>query len=323
MRGGEQRLDDAVAAWSRDGNRAWLVDGARRGEPFLQVSAPAPGSVLEWELRQLAELGYLQLGPLWIPVAWLRDGARYRTEVTRIAAHVAARTAGSGVAPSEYFAKAAAELAPLLQLWPHVVAVPTDARLTVDEMILLRAVPVHPLGVVAAPAFADGALRSPAEFFWHDVDHARFKLRADLAAAGVDVPDAYRNGSTWDATTGRHRTFVAVAEARGRSALRSSFAAAPARLGLARRLLAGIDGLADRALTEAARWLLFEIVHEKSHPFSVPVLTRELGRTAHQDKLQAKCARGFFGDDGPGPAVAARLRDAAIWLRRLVAEPVR
>ncbi len=319
-RGDEQRLDDVVAAWSLGGNRAWLVEGVRRGEPFLLVSPPAAGSVLAWELEQLASLGYLQLGPLWVPVAWLRDAACYRRVVTLIAAHVGDATGGDGIAAPEYVAKAAADLEPLLRLWPHVLALPTSAALAIDDLVLLRSLPVHPLGVVDRPAFGDGALRSPAEFFFHDVDHARFKLREDLLAVGIAAPDAYVDGTTWDGATGRHRAIVDAAGRLGGNALQRSFADAPARLSLARALLGAIAVLADRALAEAARWLLFEIVHEKSFPLVPAVLLREGVRPTHVAKLRDKAGRGFFGDCGPTADAIDRLDDAGTWLMDRVRE---
>ena len=63
--------------------------------------------------------------------------------------------------------------------------------------------PVTAYSELTQTEWADGRPCSPAEFFFHDVDHARFKLREDLAARGVTIPDAYVNGTTLDPATGR------------------------------------------------------------------------------------------------------------------------
>jgi len=103
------------------------------------------------------------------------------------AEHVLADAVGS--AP-EYVPKVAGELASLLAMWPHVLLLPTSRSLSLDDLLRLRAWPLHPLGVVAQPARADGAVRSVAEYFAHDVDHARYKVREDLRVRGQAVPDA-------------------------------------------------------------------------------------------------------------------------------------
>lgn len=314
-RHGEQTLADVLPRWSLAGNRDWLADGLQCGEPFLQVSTAAPGSVLAWELAQLRAGGCVRLGPFWLPARWLHDGAHYRRVLRLVAEHVLALP-GDGV--PVYVPKALAELEPLLAAWPFVVALPATARWSIDDLVLARAWPVHPLGVVAGPRHADGAPRSPGEFFCHDVDHARFKLREDLLARGVDVPDPYVDGGTFDAGRGVHRS-VLPALLPHLSAV--GWREAPGREARARRWLAAAAALPD-ALAEAARWLLFELVHEKGLPLDANVLARALATDAHVAKLRRKAAAGFFARRGPGAAAIARLDDARRWWRsRFVAEP--
>ncbi len=309
---GEQRLADVVGRWSLAINHEWLVDGVRAGAPFLQVSTAAPGSVLAWEIEQLRAEGCVRAGPFWVPVAWLADAERYRRLVRLVAEHALALP-GSGEA--HYVPKTRHELEPLLALWPHVLLLPTSAPLSIDEMMLARAWPVHGLGVVQAPTWGDGRWLSPAEFFCHDLDHARFKVREDLRARGLAIPDAYVGGTTWDAAAGAHRTFVAAALPHADA---SGWATARARERRVAAWLAAIAAEPRRELAGAARWLLFELVHEKSLPIDGDVLAAALADDAHVRKLQSKCATGFFGANAPAPAVRAQLMPAREWLREQV-----
>lgn len=311
-RGGEERLSDVLSRWSLDGNRDWLMAGTRREEPFLQLSAAVAGTVLAWEIEQLRADGYLGVGPFWVPVRWLRDPDGYRRVVRLVAEHVLAAPAhGEAI----YVPKARRELEPLLAMWPFALVLPTSRRLSIDELILARAWPVHPLGVVTAPTPADGAVRSPGEFFFHDVDHARFKVREDLLLRGIDVGDPYVDGTTWDAQRGEHRAVLAAAVEHGAS---SGWRRAAERSALAHAWLGAIANEPDRDLAEAARWLLFEMVHEKSLPIDRGVLGRALATPVHEAKLAAKCRRGFFGANGPLPTALERLGAARQWLLRIV-----
>ena len=311
---GERWLCDDVARWTLRANAQWLDDAAAGAEPVMQVSPASPGSVLAWELARLRANGYLRLGPLWLPRRWFTDPIAYRRAVAAAFAHVASRPAaavGAATAVAEFRPKAAAELRPLLRLWPHVLAVPTTAALSPSDLIRLRAWPVHPLGIVPRPQWADGGSRSAIEFFCHDLDHARFKIREDLLARGIGIPDAYVDGDTFDAASGRHRTFLAAARPHVDG---SGWRGAPVRAALAEGCLIGSRRLADRDLGRAVRWLLFELVHEKSLPLDAAVLVRELAHDRHVQKLAGKVDRGFYGGVAPERAVVRRLPDACAWL---------
>lgn len=313
-RPGQQRLDDVLARWSLAGNAEWLDDGVRRGEPFLQISPLAPGSVLGWELERIRAAGYVAVGPYWVPAGWSSYGDSYRRIVRLVAEHVLALPdEGEAI----YVPKARAELEPLLALWPHIVALPTTAVLSIDAMIAGRAFPVHPLGVVAQPTWADGRWCSPAEFFCHDLDHARFKVREDLLALGFDVPDAYVNGTTLDPVTGSHRVILTAVQERVGARL---WQVAAQRDALAHQLLAAIAAEPHRELAEAARWLLFELVHEKSLPLDAALLGRELATDVHVQKLCSKCAKGFYAACAPVPTVIAQFEAARQWLAAACAE---
>ncbi len=320
-RDGECRLRDVVERWSLAANAAWIDAGVMRRATFLQVSPPIAGSVLAFELRRLCAHGYVAIGPFHVPGDWDRDFASYCDVVRRVAAHVTSESAAlahgeRAVAPPEFAPKAAAELEPLLGLWPHVVAVPTSRALSIDTLLRLRGTTIHPLGVVARPTFADGRLRSPAEFFFHDVDHARFKLREDLATTGDTIPDPYRDGTTFDAARGAHR---AVLSSVGRESIAAVARRAPARRTWVARLRASVAEVRrrDPPLGDAMRWLLFEILHEKSHAATRAVLTRELSVDAHVTKLAGKCARAFHGAQTPAQNVVERLDDARRRLLRI------
>ena len=306
----EQQLADVLTRWSLAANHEWLVEGVRLGEPFLQVSTAAAGSVLAWEIEQLQALGCVAVGPFWVPAPWFRDAARYRRIVRLVAEHVLALPA-SGEAL--YVPKARDELEPLLDLWPHVLLLPTTAPLSREALLLARAWPVHPLGVVDRPTWGDGRWCSPAEFFCHDLDHARFKVREDLLARGVVIPDAYQDGSTFDAGRGVHRTIVPAAKPFVDA---TGWATAAARSASLRTWLAQLAAEPQRELGDAAHWLLFELLHEKSLPIDAIVLDRALATSSHVDKLRRKTAAGFYGTVGPAPQVLASLDAARDLLRR-------
>lgn len=307
-RAGEQRLADALARWSLDGNLGWLRDGIRHDVPFLQISPAAGGSVLAWELAQLRAEGYVPVGPCWIPVRWLHDHAGYRRVLRLVQEHVDRGPPGSR---PTFVPKVAGELEPLLAMWPHVLAVPTHRVLSIADLVALRAFPLHPLGVVDGIAAADGKRCTPAEFFAHDLDHARYKIREDLLAQGIQLADPYRHGSTIDPATGDHRRVLAAALPHvGPSGWRR----AGQRASWLRDVWQASDELADRTLGSAVQWLLFELLHEKSLPIDGPRLCAELKGGAHVAKLRRKADDGFFGRHGPSRAVVARLPTAGAWL---------
>ena len=198
------------------------------------------------------------------------------------------------------------EFADLLRLAPDVLVFPTFSALNRRFFIRTRAVALQPLGLTTTAVHADGDLRSPAEFFYHDLDHVRFFVREDLLALGIEVPDAYRSvdglspASTFDPVSQRHRTFLhhAVAELRRAAPLLRQ--GEKKRLALGLRLEKVIDDLAlsDTDVADAAELLLFEIVHEKSFPMDAAVLERELSLPAHVEKLRKKFDQKFYGPDG-------------------------
>jgi hypothetical protein len=238
--------------------------------------------------------------------AWLAAGASYHGLVRLAARAVAAFGGGALADPAVYVPKAAGELEPMLRLWPSVLAVPTTITFAPLDLVALRAFPVHPLGLTGAAAWADGRLCSPAEFFFHDLDHARFKVREDLRVEGVEIPDAYRDGTTLDPSTGQHRVILPAAAGRIGATL---WDRVEPRRALARWLLATAAGFGG-ARAAAAELLLFEMIYEKSHALEAAVLARELGTDAHVVKIRRKQATGFYGVHGPAPATMAALHEA-------------
>jgi hypothetical protein len=242
---------------------------------------------------------------------WLEGAASYH-ELVRLCARTALALEGTlPSAQAVYVPKVGGELEPALALWPHVLVVPTTVELSESALVTLRAFPVHLLGLRARPAWADGRLCSPGEFFFHDLDHARYKVREDLRALGREIPDPYVDGTTIDPATGRHRAILPAAAAQVGPDL---WEAALERQALADRLLRATAALADRVLAAAADTLLFEIIHEKSFPLLPAILRRELASPAHLEKLRRKLATGFFGAGGPDPSIAGALEGARSFL---------
>lgn len=323
-RDGEHRLDEALPRWSLAGNAEWVVEAARQGETFRQISYAASGSMLAWELEILRQEGYVRFGPFWLPSKWCTShddyvrGLRTIVDAVTRAPQGDSNDSNDSVREKVFEPKVQSEFEPFLALWPSVIVVPTAATLTIDDLIFGRAFPIHPLGITPQTSWADGHRCTPAEFLFHDLDHARFKVREDLLALGIEISDAYRDGSSFDSTTGRHRTFLAEAQGKIGGAL---WQAVGTRARLAQSLLLAIASEPQKELGEAARWLLFELVHEKSLPMDPRTLARALATDTHSSKLAAKCEGGFYADQGPSAIVVARLDEARGWLaNRLIEE---
>jgi hypothetical protein len=242
---------------------------------------------------------------------WATDGASYHELVRLCVSYVIELEA---IAPSHepvFVRKVRDELEPLLALWPHVLALPTIDRLSPRNLLRLRAFPVHPLGVTAKPIWADGRQLSPAEYFFHDVDHARYKVREDLLAIGVHLPDAYQDGTTFDPVTKRHRSILPEAFGRVGPSFWSEVAS---RYSLLESLFNSIDALPNHSQANAAEWLLFQILHEKSFPLHLPTLQRELATPRHIQLLQTKVNNGFYDNHTPSSDIMAHLDIARDWL---------
>ena len=246
---------------------------------------------------------------------WHTEGAAYHALVRLCANYVMELEAIAPTPEPVYVPKARDELEPLLALWPDVLALPAINTLSARDLLRLRAFPVHPLGVTRGPAWADGRHCSPAEFFFHDLDHARCKVREDLQTIGIEIPDAYQHGTTFDSATGRHR--VILSDAAGRVGP-SLWSMAAKRLALVETLLARIDTLEDKSLASAAEWLLFQILHEKSFALDIPTLRRELATSRHVDLLRTKVNRGFYNEHTPSAEVMAQMDAARGWLAEVL-----
>ena len=246
---------------------------------------------------------------------WGTDGALYHDLVRLCASYVIELEAIVPASEPLYVPKVRDELEPLLALWPHVLALPTINHLSARDLLRLRAFPVHPLGVSNEAVWADGRQVSPAEFFFHDVDHARYKVREDLLAMGIELTDAYQKGTTFEPVTGRHRSILPEAFGKVSPAL---WSAAASRYSLVESLFNRMDALANRSLANAAEWLLFQILHEKSFPLHVPTLRRELATPRHIQLLQTKVDNGFYDKNTPSSDTMAQLNAARDWLLKVL-----
>jgi hypothetical protein len=242
---------------------------------------------------------------------WNADGASYHDLIRLCADYVLELEAVVPPCESVYVPKVQDELEPLLALWPHVLALPAIDELSSRDLLRLRAFPIHPLGVKSATAWADGRQCSPAEFFFHDVDHARFKVREDLLAIGLSLADGYQNGTTLDPITGRHRSILPEALSKVGPLLWSM---AEARCSLIESVFKKLSVLRDGSLADAVEWLLFQILHEKSFPLDVPTLQRELATSRHVALLRTKVENGFYDKNTPSAAVMNQLDAARNWL---------
>jgi len=267
-----------------------------------------------------------EFGPVLARMAWIAQvldphlsregwsllgfGAPYRPVLRFTLAWVQALDAlwraGNPGLPSVFLAKVLGEFEPMLDLHPEVFVLPTFDTLSRTFLLRIRGVPIHPLGLALAPRFVDGGPRSPLEFFLHDLDHARYKIREDLALQDVRIPDPYyRPPGAQEATTlegpGGHRHRVVLDHAADflRDRPRRPSMADPGARAFIPRLFEALAALPP-ASGAAARALLFEIVHEKSLPFRAEVIAREAARPIHAAKLRAKEASGFHGAHPPG-----------------------
>ena len=246
---------------------------------------------------------------------WITDGASYHDLIRFCADYVTELDAVVPACEPVYVPKVRDELEPLLALWPHVLALPSIGELCARDLLRLRAFPVHPLGVTHAAVWADGRQCSPAEFFFHDVDHARFKVREDLLAMGLPLDDAYQNGTTLDPATGRHRSILPEAFCKVGPSLWSM---TEMRRSLLESVFKSMDELRERSLADAAEWLLFQILHEKSFSLDAATLRRELATSRHVELLQKKSDNGFYGKNTPSVEVMDQLNSARHWLLDLL-----
>jgi hypothetical protein len=232
-------------------------------------------------------------------VEWLTGGMGYH-DLIRMCVRAASSLDTSTTSGLFFRAKVGYELEPILSLWPHVLVFPTTTPLSKSELIRLREFPLHPLGLVDRPTWADGGLLVPSEYLFHDLDHARFKVREDLLLQGFEIPDAYRDGSTIDERTGRPRTILSFA---ARQVTGSTLGAVDAQSTGDRHLLARVRSMGPTDTARAVALLLFEMLHEKSLPLDPSTLGRASKDDAHVAKLWRKYSGGFFGVDGPPPEV--------------------
>lgn len=209
---------------------------------------------------------------------------------------------GPARAAAIFAPKVASELPWLTALAPEVLVYPTYEPASMRELVRARALPVYVLGLSLEERDLDGGQRTPAELFFHDLDHLRFMVREDLALLGHPVPDPYQveDGvlTTHDAASGTHRGVFEHALPLLKQETRRWRAHAEESWRLSVRL----DDLLGRLpphLAPVAELLLFEICHEKSLPLVSRVLSRELVRDAHRDKILKKQREGFWGASAP------------------------
>ena len=295
-----------LAVCERVGGRAREAAG-RRESTF---SVPEWSDAADWVAATAVEQGLRDEA-----AAWLSSGASYHGLARLCARAVVGLDARWPPTKNRYRDKAEGELEPMLALWPDVLLWPTASPLSPLDLVDLRAFPVHPLGLADRPTWTDGALDSPSEFFFHDLDHARYKVREDLQVEGIAIPDAYHAGSTLDPENGRHR--IIMTHAAGRIGPRL-WERAPARSALAQQFRTRVASLQASTHRSATELLLFEIVHEKSFPLDSAVLDRELAGETHLAKLRLKAANRFF-PGGTDEAVVAALPRARDFLREILA----
>ena len=318
------QVDPFAAALSADpvGFYRQLRRRAAAGDSRLPELVPMLLHAADWLERSHAPLA-AELRAVAV------DGAPYAAALA--AAHAFALAvddearAIDGDLPAIYRPKVAAELLPLVQLYPDVIVFPTFASLSPRFFVHTRVVPVHPLGLRIAPIFSDGALLSPLEYFLHDVDHARFMVREELLSRGVALPDAYQappDGgpatTLIDAATQRHRTILDGAGAAVTAAALDNAAILSCRSACASRLTQATNALPPVA-ADAVQLLLFEMLHEKGLPFDRRLLRVETAHSRHVDKLRHKLAHGFYGDTLPLAGMDDALPAARQWLARTLA----
>ena len=255
--------------------------------------------------------------------AWPNDACRYDEAVRLARDYVMLIDAAHE--PGPYAARVAAEFDDALALAPVVIMLPSFETLDMVDLLRVRATAVRVIGLRERATYADGAPCTPAEFFWHDLDHVRFMVREDLAALGVAIADAYgppdATGarSTLDGATGTHRCILTAA-ATALTARRTAHAR------LVRRATRTIDHLltglirseSDHSqVVAAARLTLFEVCHEKSFTPVPEILRRELMNDAHGAKIHHKLARRFWGD-AVDPSLVAHLEAARAMLMDLL-----
>jgi hypothetical protein len=79
-----------------------------------------------------------------------------------------------------------------------------------------------------------------------------------------------------------------------------------------------MDALPNRSLANAAEWLLFQVLHEKSFPLHVPSLRRELATLHHIKLLHTKVNNSFYEKNTPSSDIMAQLNSARDWLNEVL-----
>jgi hypothetical protein len=197
--------------------------------------------------------------------------------------------------------KVEGEFESLLLLYPDIILVLVSRPLSMRDLIRLRAYPVHAIGLVDKAVWADGSFLSPSEFFFHDLDHARYKIREDLRLEGIELPDPYQDGTTLDPLTGHHRAITPLLRPRIGDVL---WARGSERSCLADHLVDTLRHFPDPRSSLAAELLLFEVLHEKGMPLDERTVRRELIGDTHLSKVRTKIESGFYR-----PLVATTVAD--------------
>ncbi len=257
---------------------------------------------------------------------WLDSGGPYADAVRLARDYV--EQADDVRSPGDYGVRVTAEFDDALRLAPTVTMLVSFETLGMTDLLRLRATSARVIGLRDGASFADGAVCTPAEFFWHDLDHLRFMVREDLAVLSIAMPDAYGTcdadgrRSTFDPQSGQHRRILAAAVA----PLADQRAAYGRLMARAARTVEGLLGGLDRQhrlpaeTVSAARLILFEICHEKSFTPVPEVLRRELSHDTHLAKIRLKLARRFWGD-AADPVLAGHLDSARALLMELLDQP--
>lgn len=85
---------------------------------------------------------------------WTANGASYHELVRLAQAYVLELERLQPSSESVYVRKVRDELEPMLALWPDVIVLPIIDPISSRDLIALRALPVHPLGIVAEASWA-------------------------------------------------------------------------------------------------------------------------------------------------------------------------
>lgn len=158
----------------------------------------------------------------------------------------------------------------LLNRAPNVLLYPSFQSVDIDYFLRTRAAPFHIVGIDLSGfmpdenvPYADGFPMKPSEFFWHDIGHDEYMEDADYAYIKSTFKPIERVVQEWFLTS--------------------------------QRIISYLNTIKDnKNLYDAAKLILFEILHERGFQYSLAVLKAQLDTPKWTEILNRKFKNNYY-----------------------------